>query len=607
MPIENTTPVVGRYDYAPGGTELILEGPPAKGAFELQLTQLKIDPSAKEIKVQVLLDFVKTATGHTAETKLFQMGVHRKVEYANGSGFYYEQIATFDLISDPFTRESAFQAKFTATAKTVAGYVYTDEYFIGAAASAATSAGQALSGRYLIRVGSELGDFKVNGQDYRYHLWGQDWLGAGGSPTTPPPTPTPTPVALPSATQPVLQPEPTPEPLHDTYVSAPYHLDTARGVWTQGGVELTGVPATEAGLLKGLAGTYFDDVKASLLAMRDRASADVRAAIDKLSTPELKALVDAFKVDETETVVRFVEIIEGTRDINEFAALDANLDARLQIFEAGGAALLNISSAVDSLFGHTTTLFSHSDLVYRMDVDLRAEKPLLQLAAGHKDVFLGSVDRDWVEGGDLNDALIGRDGADQLFGGDGNDLISGGAGQDYLRGDLGDDRMIGGADFDDLNGNMGADTAAGGLGDDWVVGGKDNDSLAGDAGADLVYGNLGNDTCEGGDGNDIVRGGQDNDLVLGGAGADYLSGDRGSDTMTGGAGADIFHSFGETGADRVTDFSRLQGDRVMLDPGTTYTTAQVGADVVITMSGGGQMTLVGVQMSALTGDWIFVG
>ena len=77
--------------------------------------------------------------------------------------------------------------------------------------------------------------------------------------------------------------------------------------------------------------------------------------------------------------------------------------------------------------------------------------------------------------------------------------------------------------------------------------------------------------------------------------------------VAGGAGADIFHTFGDNGIDRVTDFSRLQGDRVMLDPGTTYTTAQVGSDVVITMNGGGQMVLVNVQLSSLTGDWIFTG
>ena len=73
----------------------------------------------------------------------------------------------------------------------------------------------------------------------------------------------------------------------------------------------------------------------------------------------------------------------------------------------------------------------------------------------------------------------------------------------------------------------------------------------------------------------------------------------------GGAGADRFHTFGEAGVDRVLDFSLAQGDRVQLDPGTQYTVSQVGADTVISMTGGGQMVLVGVQASALTDGWIF--
>lgn len=205
------------------------------------------------------------------------------------------------------------------------------------------------------------------------------------------------------------------------------------------------------------------------------------------------------------------------------------------------------------------------------------------------------------------DRIIGSGAADTLRGYAGNDIIQGGDGTNYLRGDEGDDSIVGGAGFDDINGNMGADTGSGGVGDDWVVGGKDNDLLSGDAGGDLIYGNLGADTCEGGDGNDVVRGGQDNDVVRGGAGVDYVSGDKGDDTIWGGGGADEFHSFGDAGLDRVMDFSLAEGDRVRLDPGTTYTVAQSGADTVISMGGGGQVVLVGVSMSSLTGNWIFVG
>jgi Ca2+-binding RTX toxin-like protein len=201
--------------------------------------------------------------------------------------------------------------------------------------------------------------------------------------------------------------------------------------------------------------------------------------------------------------------------------------------------------------------------------------------------------------------IAGDAGPDTIQGTSGSDTINAGDGESYLRGGEGDDVVAGGKDFDDINGNQGNDTASGGLGDDWVVGGKDSDSLTGDGGADIVYGNMGDDSCDGGDEADIVRGGQGNDVVLGGAGNDWLSGDRGDDTVTGGAGADIFHTFGEAGVDRVLDFSLADGDRVMLDPGVTYTVNQVGADTVIAMDGGGQMVLVGVSSTSLTGDWIF--
>ncbi len=208
------------------------------------------------------------------------------------------------------------------------------------------------------------------------------------------------------------------------------------------------------------------------------------------------------------------------------------------------------------------------------------------------------------QGGAGAETLIGGSGASRVFGGDGDDVILEAWGANYLRGEAGNDVLRGGFEFDDINGNTGDDTVMGGLGDDWVVGGRDNDLLYGDEGQDLVYGNLGNDTLDGGTGADTLRGGQGDDIVQGGAGADFLSGDRGNDTMTGGAGADTFSSFGEAGIDRVTDFNRAEGDQVRLDPGTTYAVAQVGADTVISMGGGGQVVLVGVAMSSLTAGWI---
>lgn len=199
----------------------------------------------------------------------------------------------------------------------------------------------------------------------------------------------------------------------------------------------------------------------------------------------------------------------------------------------------------------------------------------------------------------------GPDGHGGIHGSSGDDDIVCGPGDHLLRGELGNDAIRGGAGFDDMNGNQGNDTLSGGAGNDWVVGGKDADLLSGEAGDDIVYGNLGNDTLHGGDNNDVMRGGQDDDVVFGGTGDDWLAGDRGNDTLTGGAGADIFHTHGAAGLDLVTDFHLAEGDRVNVLSGAPYAVSQIEGDTVIDITGGGRVILVGVQMSSLTGDWIF--
>jgi serralysin len=204
-----------------------------------------------------------------------------------------------------------------------------------------------------------------------------------------------------------------------------------------------------------------------------------------------------------------------------------------------------------------------------------------------------------------SDLITGSAAADRMYGYTGADTLIGGGGLDYLRGNEGNDSLSGGDEFDDLHGNAGDDVVVGGAGDDWVVGGQGNDVLYGDNGIDIVLGNLGADTCYGGEDRDVVRGGQGDDVVYGYGGSDYVSGDRGNDTVYGGAGADFFHGSQDAGVDRVMDFSVAEGDRVMLDPGTTYTVSQVGADVVVDMGSGHQMILVGVQLTTLPSDWIF--
>jgi serralysin len=196
-------------------------------------------------------------------------------------------------------------------------------------------------------------------------------------------------------------------------------------------------------------------------------------------------------------------------------------------------------------------------------------------------------------GGKDADELIGVEGDDALFGGEGADILLAHGGNNLVQGNQGDDRVLT---------DEGADVIYGGQGNDVLVTGVGG-ALTKEAG-DFANGNRGDDTVTGGAGADSLHGGQDADSIQGGAGEDFLSGDRGDDTLAGGTGADLFHGSQDSGRDRILDFSRAEGDRVLLDPGTTFTLTQAGADTVIDMGAGHQMILVGVQLSTLTPGWI---
>ena len=202
-------------------------------------------------------------------------------------------------------------------------------------------------------------------------------------------------------------------------------------------------------------------------------------------------------------------------------------------------------------------------------------------------------------------------GQTDVEGGAGGDTIAGWSGGDYLRGNDGDDSIVGGTGFDDINGNKGNDTISGDqtAGNDWLVGGQGDDNITAHLGQNLLYGNLGNDTLQGGNGGDILRGGQGDDVLTAGSGNQFLSGDRGDDTVTAGSGHDTIHSSQDAGIDRILNFSAGH-DVVELDPGTTFSVSQVGADTVITMIGSpgtNEVILVGVQMTSLSATSIFDG
>jgi hypothetical protein len=136
-----------------------------------------------------------------------------------------------------------------------------------------------------------------------------------------------------------------------------------------------------------------------------------------------------------------------------------------------------------------------------------------------------------------------------------------------------------------------------------LVGGEGNDALDGSDVDELILGRQGDDTANGAGGTDHIYGGRGADVLNGGPGDDWLSGDRGADTLSGGRGADTFHAAQGAELDRIVDFSQAEGDRVALDPGTTYAVQQVGADTVVEIPGG-RIVLVGVKATILKPGWI---
>jgi Ca2+-binding RTX toxin-like protein len=212
------------------------------------------------------------------------------------------------------------------------------------------------------------------------------------------------------------------------------------------------------------------------------------------------------------------------------------------------------------------------------------------------DNYAGGDEDNTTNAGAGNDTIDGGAGNDCLDGDTGNDKITGGTGADFIRGLNDADTVDGGDGNDTVNGNLGEDSVSGGAGADSAYGGQGNDTVDGGDGDDpYVNGNIGDDLVHGGYGNDSVYGGQNNDTIYGDDGDDRMSGDLGNDIMFGGNGADRFALTAGGGADWVADFRFQDGDRILLAPGTTYTASTYQNQVLISLSDGSSIGLVGVS------------
>lgn len=125
---------------------------------------------------------------------------------------------------------------------------------------------------------------------------------------------------------------------------------------------------------------------------------------------------------------------------------------------------------------------------------------------------------------------------------------------------------------DILNFSLPGETIRGDSGNNTLVGAGGNDTLNGGRGNDRLFGRSGNDLLIGRPGNDIMLGAAGNDTLEGGIGRDRLNGGAGNDVLAGGGSIDrfIFNTNEEfqsedVGIDEITDFSKTQGDIILLD------------------------------------------
>jgi hypothetical protein len=132
---------------------------------------------------------------------------------------------------------------------------------------------------------------------------------------------------------------------------------------------------------------------------------------------------------------------------------------------------------------------------------------------------------------------------------------------------------LNGDGFDDLIiGTYGGDAAGNAkisAGDSYVIfggglqpgpaGTAGDDSLEGGDGAQFIQGLAGDDTLRGQGGADTLSGGEGDDVLRGGPGNDVLSGGEGADRF-------VFRDNALGFVDRILDFDRAEGDRIVLRP-----------------------------------------
>ncbi|MGK9171257.1 M10 family metallopeptidase C-terminal domain-containing protein, partial [Inquilinus limosus] len=333
-----------------------------------------------------------------------------------------------------------------------------------------------------------------------------------------------------------------------------------------------------------------------------------------------------------------------------YSASNAVLEGEILGLAGGVVASVSQSSKTD---GDGGSVHSSIDELIRTTTGTAGDDTLT--GDSLRDVMMGGVGDDTLDGDIGNDTLSGGIDDDILRGGAGADALDGGVGTDtasYVTGAVGvtvnltagtgsggdaqGDTLAG---IENLSGSQGHDTLIGTSGANALQGWNGNDLLRGGAGADVLDGGAGIDIATyhtgltgvvvslvtgigaGGDaagdtltsienllgsqGNDSLVGNTGDNVLQGLNGNDVLTGAGGKDTLIGGAGADrfVYGSAAQSpvgaGADRITDFSQAQGDRIDLAAVDASTLA--GGNQAFTFIGTATFTGVAGQLRFAVG------
>lgn len=224
----------------------------------------------------------------------------------------------------------------------------------------------------------------------------------------------------------------------------------------------------------------------------------------------------------------------------------------------GGNDLLHGGAGADSLLGgEGSDTISYSGSRAGVTIDLLGQKASGGDAQGDR---IHGIEN--VYGTDRDDVLTGSDLANILLGNGGKDTIRAGRGDDVVRGGAGADTLDGGDGVDTLSY---AGSRAGGV----VIDLGRKLARSGDAQGDVIQGF---ENVEGSELGDSLTGTSGANRLYGRAGADILDGGGGNDSLSGGTDSDRFVFATGYGKDRITDFSTVDSEVLVLKLGTAFDT-----------------------------------